>query len=141
MRTKITVNPKKLTNEIIQQMGLEYIEKYGNEPQRDCCFCFFSHRSHPVAKKFRNYDIKSTTREKWIFVADRYAELPSNYGELASSIRDLFHTVFGWTIFRSNIGMDDFPPAYISKMMKDFLNEYFADKLDREINSKGMTVK
>ncbi len=88
-------NPDAITNEIIQAIGKSYKETY---PIGRFYTFFFSHHSHPLADKLINYDLDSSSKEKWLFLLEIYKQLNNIYSsKLGNKIEDAFKSAFNFT--------------------------------------------
>lgn len=94
------ISPNKLTIEIINQIGLDYLQKHGNNAAWISCMLPL-HTNHIYARKLR--DCKEPNCERrWLFVAKIVESLPNTRGELAKAIITLFKNAYPAKISQLN---------------------------------------
>lgn len=88
-------HPENLTNDHIKKIGESYTNRYGEQPLSGWMSLYKApHTNHPIANTLINYNEPTEPFEKWYFLADQYAELPNNNGNLAKELRRLFKKSF-----------------------------------------------
>lgn len=130
-------HPERLSNAIIQNIGVEYLKKHD---QQECgFFAFFQrlmHKNQPVAKRLKQYCSASTAYEKWLFLADNYAGLTDSHGELSDAILKLFAAAFKQTPYTAHIEYSVsryvdhqhtayYSPQTIAVSLRNIVNNYY----------------
>lgn len=90
---RVKNDPAKLTMSMVQEIGRDYLQRHG---QSDSCFsCFFRrHNRHAQAKELKHFN-KISNSDCWQKLAEIYAQLPNNRGEMATEIRNVFKSAYG----------------------------------------------
>ena len=91
VRLKVSA-PNKLVNSNIQEIGAEYLKRHGDHASGFSRF-FHIHTNHSYAKKLQACNMESA-EDRWLYLAEIYASLPNNRGELAKEIRTMFINAF-----------------------------------------------
>lgn len=88
------IAPEKLDNEHIQKLGRDFFAK---DDTIHCCLAFFRGNldsQRRVARKLTDYRLGTSVHDKWINLAQLYAELPDNKCPLAKRLLRLFEDSF-----------------------------------------------
>ncbi len=93
IEARIKGDPAKLTMSMVQEIGRAYLKRHG---QTASCFsCIFrKHNNHAQAKELKHFN-KISNKDCWNKLAEIYASLPNNRGEMATEIRGIFKSAFG----------------------------------------------
>lgn len=95
-----SMSPYELTDEMIRNIGKDYLAKRKTR-EKQCTGVFdkFFHNNQAFARSFANYQNDGHVYEKWLFLAECFAKLPTRHGELAVAIFDLFDRAFPHSSF------------------------------------------
>jgi hypothetical protein len=125
------MHPQGLTNEIIQNIGKNYLNHFGEKPG---WHRLFYRQNHSVANMLKAYDDKdSSIQDKWNFLIDAYALLNGEMlivSVIGSPIVRLFQQAFNKKITEND-------KKQTICQMKEISNLYF---LNNEVKELKATV-
>lgn len=85
------MKPEKLSNKEINQIGKAYNQAHGG------FFSKIGHKNHALAKELNDYNIVSTSKQKWEFLLSIYKKLNGSVGDLSVLIENQFLNAFNIT--------------------------------------------
>lgn len=129
------MDPSALSNEIINQIGNEYLRKFPQSKHK-LVRLFQGHDHHEQARKMANYTEDSTAEEKWNFLLSIYKTFDKPQGHLAGEIDKYFISAFNIKKVPKDNVSDGGHLFYSTHLVVTILDEYVKRHFHRFIELK-----
>lgn len=130
-RKGVNMNPRYLTNSMINKIGTDYCTKY---PEKT-----WLHHHQNLANELKEYNKKNSAEDKWKDLLAIYSKLEHPNGELAQGIDQLFMDAFNLLCIRKSaparITIYCYPTSQVVDHLTKVVKKYFSSPAESKERS------